>query len=182
MGLGDIDPVEGGTDQSGSSSSDSSSNSDDHDFPEYERRKPQLVIKTDDNGEYEVVEYPHTEAVPFKKEWFSAPWERDGPPPEEWERVWFDKNQIRRHAALVEEHTQYDFYTLLEEYPEFLLDVLVTAAREAGQPESPDSLHRTCPVCDDELHVRYDEAHEVEGRYVCYNHPVQDLADAGVLD
>lgn len=167
---------------SGSSSSKSSS-SDDSPFPKYQKRCPEAVIRKTDNGEYKAIRYPNTPEIRYRKDWYTAPWERDDPLPEweNWENVWLSKEDFRRTRMMVKEVLGLDFDKLLRENPEKAKDAASEASNKYNPDTSKPDIHRNCGVCDKRLNPVTSDCREIENTLVCERHSVEDLHNNGLI-
>lgn len=155
------------------------SGTDPADFPVLTRASPQYVI-TEDGGGYGFLSDVEVPEVVMEKSWYSANWEYEDKQPGEWKRVWWTKNAFRRTAYIVEQESGEDLLKTLGEDPEYA-DELITRCCRAYNTETEISKHRTCAVCEEELHVRYDDLREIDKQPVCSSHTVDELSEADLL-
>lgn len=190
MGLADITPADESDGSSSSSGSGSSSSSSGYtlsgvapsDFPVYRKRTPYLVLREQD-GEWDYLKYPDTPEVEFRFDWYTDAefvdadvWEED----DGWVKYWFSEDEFRGLVHTAKQKLGYNLWDLLQEQPSKIPEVVRMAANErvASKKEKTE----TCPVCQIELHVVYDEYEVMGHRRVCPDHNVRDLAAAGLLD
>jgi len=185
MGLGTLNKNEGSgssgssNSSSRSSSSSSSSGSSGDSFPKYQRRCPQVVV----TDEGEIREYPETAAMPFKKEWYSAPWEMDCPRPSDWVEVWWSESSWELDCRVYQDAVGSNLKDDLRRDPEETFRKLLTARSEytSGNTVKESQRHRSCACCGEEIDVRYGDYESVNGSVVCESHNVQELAANNVI-
>lgn len=170
---------------SSSSSSNSSSNnssSGQHPFPKYKRVCPQAVVK-EEGGELVLVLYPETESMPFKKDWYTAPWELNTPRPAEWEYVWWGEDELDLDRHRVQELYGIDLIEVLKDDPRLGLEYRRKAGKEFAHGGDVEEAQRkrTCQVCEDEIDLVYDDWEEVGKIAVCAGHSVRELREADLV-
>jgi hypothetical protein len=149
------------------------------DFPVFSIASPYAVIReTDDGYEFEA---NTVTAVEMKKTWYSAPWEYADHKPGEWKKVWWRQSAFRHTAHVVDDVTGEDLRTLLSEDVSRALDIIHEASNKYDRDGSEWSPYRTCQVCGEDLHVRYDQIEEVNKRPVCSDHTIQEVASSGIM-
>lgn len=193
MGLKPVEDVEGqSSDDSDSSSStrsrsstSSSGSSSDHPFPKYERRCPQAVVKdTDDGIQFFWYPDPAIKPVPFSQQWYGQPYEMDCARPEEWEHVWWSKEEFAIDERAVEQVYDYNLMKILKDRPERGLELRREARKKFARPErdaTESQMERPCRVCENRLDIREDEYERVENSLICPDHSTTELIEAGVL-
>lgn len=173
MTLKDLEDIGDGGGSSSSSSSGSGSG-----YPKFNSKVPTFAIWEED-GELVSGWNPQNQFLEYKKEENSS-WELHAIP-EEMERHWMEKLDLQRTVKMMEEEFNVDGMELLIERPERGLKI----ARKAAKRHSPQETtwdEESCPVCGEDLHIRYDDYEVIDRRRVCSSHNVAELKEAGLLD
>lgn len=185
MGLGNLEATESSSSstrsRSSSKSSDSSSSSDDsdHPFPKHQRKCPEVVVTV--SGD--IRKYPETESIPFKKEWYSAPWEMDCARPQEWLEVWWSEQSWKLDCRVYEDFAGGDLEEDLKAQPDRTHEKLLSSRSEytSGNNVREAQRYRSCGCCGTEIDIRYGDYEEVNNSVVCESHNVQELAANNLL-
>lgn len=185
MGLAGLSPDNSSNDDSSSSSSSSgssggsSSGSSDHPFPKYQRKCPQVVVTKDG----EIRKYPETVACPFKKDWYSAPWQLDCPWPEDWLEVWWGESNWELDQMIYEERVGRPLEQDFQSDPEGTKKRLLNARSDYTSDNTVQESKRVrrCACCQDEIDLKYGDYEEIDNSVVCESHNVQELSSAGVI-
>lgn len=180
MGIEDLKKGNVDTSSNDSSSDDSNSSSSGGGYPKYDSKVPFLAIWVEEDGTHYSGFRPENIVIEYEKSSKSASWELHAIPAEV-ERYWMDKLEVRRVEQMVEDELGKDFKELLDDDPEKALKA-VTEAAKSHSPKQRPSRTRPCPVCNDDLDYIGGDYQQVNGKRVCSNHTVQDIADAGLLD
>lgn len=149
------------------------------DFPVKTRASPQYVV-TEVDGEFGFLSNVEVPEVVMEKSWYSANWEYEDKQPGEWKRVWWTKQAFRRTAYIVEQESDENLLKVLADNPEYA-DELITECCRSYDTDQSISKHRTCAVCGEELHIRYDDIREVQKQPVCSEHTMEEVDEAGLL-
>jgi hypothetical protein len=180
MGLKDL--KEGNVDTSSSSSKGGSDDDSDSgsSYPKYDSRVPYFAIWQEEDGTYHSGHRPENLIIEYEKSSKSASWELHAIPAE-MERHWMDRLEVKRVEQMVEEELCKDLRELLDDDPEQALKAITEAAKSESPKQRP-SRTRPCGVCGDDIDFIGGDYEQVNGKRVCSNHTVQDIAEAGLLD
>lgn len=188
MGLGDeLDKLaeEDANNSSSSSSNGSSSSSSSSNTSKTETLVPYLAIWREEDGSYHSGYRPDNiviEREKKQKDDGDDRWTREIKAiPAELERFWMDKLEVRRAEKMVEEELGKELKPLIEDDPEAALKAIRRAAKSES-PKNRPSRTRPCGVCGEELNHLGGEYEQVNGKWVCSDHTVQDIAEAGLLE
>jgi hypothetical protein len=121
--------------------------------------------------------------MPFKKDWYSAPWNMNCPRPADWVEVWWGEQSWELDKRIYESYVGRDLEEDLQQDPEGTYQKLLNARSEytSGGVSKEAQRQRECACCGNRLDVRYGEYEEVGNSVVCPSHNVEELSSAGVI-
>lgn len=143
---------------------------------------PHRVIREDNEGNLEVVRYPHTPAIEVAKNQDTPPADRLRDATDGWEYYCLYREKWGIVKRRVEDCTGHELEKLLDQDPKAALEAIRYTAKNYDKSQHKrDTRHTECKLCGDQIDLLMGSYHRVNRKVVCPGHTVEQLAEHDII-